>query len=121
MNDLLIILSCCAAGIAWCEVCKMRLENTRREEAGLVIHKIKRWIYECECGWTGPAKELVDDYCPACASFESFLGEVAKGCNCCPDCHGFPCVGCCSSGICDSLECTCFYDYEEEESIMENE
>ena len=32
MIDLLIILSCCAAGIAWCEVCKMRLENTRREQ-----------------------------------------------------------------------------------------
>lgn len=48
--------------------------------------------------------------------YQEFIEDVSRTCECCPSCAiEFPCGSCMAGGPCDSSECTCGTDWEDED------
>lgn len=56
-----------------------------------------------------PSFEPSDPY--GSQEYQEFLGELAKDCQCCPECQVVPCDACQIGAPCDGLFCQC--DLEE--------
>ena len=54
---------------------------------------------------------MTTDYAPP----QHVIDEWKKHCQCCPHCSPHPCDGVAAGGMCDSIECDCFDDDDEEQ------